>query len=728
MYSLSNLNDKEFEELSNDIVSCLYNVRVERFKAGKDQGIDGRFSSSPDKSTIIQAKHYARSKFSNLYNTILKSELNKVKKLNPKKYILVTSMSLGVEQKSKIHDLLKNYSAVSDILHYDDIVSFLDSNPKILRRYFKLWLSSTNVLQNVLNSDVYLSSKWVLDDTKNKLKLYVKSNNHENVRRALEEYNYVIVTGAPGIGKTTISKCVCLEYYASGYEFINISRNINEAYKVYNEDIPQVFYYDDFLGSNFLDYIENREDSDIAAFIKNIKSSNNKKLILSSRTNIFKKGVHSSLILKKEKVESQSVVDLESYSKLEKAKILYNHLYFSNLTIENIEDVFNDLNYIKIINHRNFNPRLIEFITDIDRQVDKEPYLEFVYRVLNRPVDIWEHVFDYQLSKEDKVLVYFVCLNSKGVYESKIQSMCNKYFDLSGIKVSDNWFDISRKTLVGSMINRTIIGDNIVYELFNPSIRDYFIQYMGDKIDMLSNLIYISNSPQETRNLIIFNRSSFSTSSIKLLYKNVLSRIIKSDQCRFYNDLYLALYSLGSHKISWSKEYQRNALEIIKSASYSDQWVGEAIDILIDFSNAGLDLDYNLIIGSIIGKCDLISDLESLSSLMSNLEDVEYEINDINNDSYQELASKIIFDEAHQYIYDEVSTTDDLDRQVKSIVEGLLDKFSYPVDITSSEIIYNIDLEDIIRDLYDDGSYFTSSKSSDVTNNSEIHSLFSKYW
>lgn len=42
-YDFSSLNDKEFESLSTDILTCHLGARVERFKTGRDGGVDGRF-------------------------------------------------------------------------------------------------------------------------------------------------------------------------------------------------------------------------------------------------------------------------------------------------------------------------------------------------------------------------------------------------------------------------------------------------------------------------------------------------------------------------------------------------------------------------------------------------------------------------------------------------------------------------------------------------------------
>jgi hypothetical protein len=60
-YDFSSLNDREFEDLANDLHEVEYNVRVERFKVGKDQGIDGRYFLKNGRDVvIIQAKHYLK--------------------------------------------------------------------------------------------------------------------------------------------------------------------------------------------------------------------------------------------------------------------------------------------------------------------------------------------------------------------------------------------------------------------------------------------------------------------------------------------------------------------------------------------------------------------------------------------------------------------------------------------------------------------------------------------
>ena len=113
-YDFSTLNDKEFENLSIDLISKDKNKRFERFKAGKDCGIDGRFYHDDDSQEIIQCKHYLKTGFSGLITSLNKknngiNELDKVKKLNPAKYIFVTSLPLSAENKKTIKNLFVPY-------------------------------------------------------------------------------------------------------------------------------------------------------------------------------------------------------------------------------------------------------------------------------------------------------------------------------------------------------------------------------------------------------------------------------------------------------------------------------------------------------------------------------------------------------------------------------------------------------------------------------------------
>ena len=101
-YSFESLSPADFEDLTRDLLQESLGVRLEAFGPGRDNGIDLRHSSSTEGDLIVQCKHYARSGFAQLLNEIRSSELAKIRKLQPNRYILTTSVDLNPERKGRL--------------------------------------------------------------------------------------------------------------------------------------------------------------------------------------------------------------------------------------------------------------------------------------------------------------------------------------------------------------------------------------------------------------------------------------------------------------------------------------------------------------------------------------------------------------------------------------------------------------------------------------------------
>ncbi|MBK6609129.1 MAG: restriction endonuclease [Leptospiraceae bacterium] len=106
-YNFSTLNDRDLEELARDLLSKKLGFYFQSFKSGRDKGIDLRYSTlNSENEIIVQVKHFIGSTFSNLKSVFKNDELEKIKKLNPKRYLVVTSLSLNPEEKKIIKDIL----------------------------------------------------------------------------------------------------------------------------------------------------------------------------------------------------------------------------------------------------------------------------------------------------------------------------------------------------------------------------------------------------------------------------------------------------------------------------------------------------------------------------------------------------------------------------------------------------------------------------------------------
>lgn len=213
----------------------------------------------------------------------------------------------------------------------------------------------------------------------------------------MKEKHVIIISGEPGIGKTTLADNLCLFFVASeDFEFLDIEESLSEAEDVYEKSKKQLFYFDDFLGSNYFEAIEHKKDSHIVKFIDRIKNDKAKIFILTSRTNILNSGILHSTYLSNYKIsKNEFMLTMSDFSKFDKAKILYNHIWFSNLKEEFINELYKEKRYMDIINHRNFNPRLIEFITDTDRVsiYNSSEYWEFIESTLKKPKGYMERLF-----------------------------------------------------------------------------------------------------------------------------------------------------------------------------------------------------------------------------------------------------------------------------------------------------------------------------------------------
>ncbi|ARK78652.1 hypothetical protein BOC39_36675 [Burkholderia pseudomallei] len=70
--------------------------------------------------------------------------------------------------------------------------------------------------------------------------------------------------------------------------------------------------------------------------------------------------------------------------------MVFNHIYFSDLVDEEKAKLLDDDFFLKMIDHRNFSPRLIELLTSADYySVGDESIQATVLRVLNNPAELW---------------------------------------------------------------------------------------------------------------------------------------------------------------------------------------------------------------------------------------------------------------------------------------------------------------------------------------------------
>ncbi|MCL1126726.1 nSTAND3 domain-containing NTPase [Shewanella surugensis] len=716
-YDFSSLNDKEFELLSTDLLSCHLGCHVERFKTGRDAGVDGRFFSSDDNEVVIQCKHWLKSGLTALLRSITNTEIEKVRKLNPTRYIFVTSLTLSRVNKMKIKKLFSPFVKIeSDVFGNEDLNDILAKNPLLEKKHYKLWMTSSNVLEAILNSAIIGRSKHKLQEIIDDSNHYVMTQNHTQAMEKLEKVHSIIITGAPGVGKTSLADQLCKFYTANNYEFCFIENSLNEAEEFYKENAKQIFYFDDFLGRNFILALGSHQDSHIISFIKRVERDSEKRFILTSRTNILNQGKRLSELFYINKVDKNEYeLSITSLSSFDKAKILYNHIWFGKLDESYINEIYKEKRYLEIIKHNNFNPRIISFITDSHRllSVPPENYWDHIENILSNPKDIWRHVFDVQIDELSRSITIAISLHGKAISEDTLKTLYYRLNSRKGIVNADKSYDAVVRLLVGALLNRLIISsDKVLYNLFNPSIADFVITNYLDDFNYIDELLFCLRTPQSIKNLQSLVGS-------KVISKKFYYKILESQIMRF---------SLESDEVRIDP-YQLIILASFDNvSSLSDRTVNyifRLADYCLDKEYFCLGSDYfeffNLVFKSDLINCDdprLLLQLEwwitshkssfdefiSLSKIISLVENFTYMFTSEFKKQYIEFFSKnitndIIEEGIQLNIYGCDDFNDiDIDIEILSYIENkVLDLDIFFEKTELEEISYCCDIDAVIQ-------------------------------
>lgn len=516
-YDFRNLNDKEFETLANDLLSQREGAVVDRFKAGKDGGIDGRFFAINGTEVIIQSKHWIKSGITALIKRLEKDELPKIKKLNPSRYILVTSLELSDANKKKIKAALKPYIVSEhDILGQENLNDLLSENLDIEKKHYKLWLSSSAVLSIIFNNALTGRSEAKRKEIMESAERYVLTDNHSRALEKLDKTNLVIITGEAGIGKTSLADQLAHFYIAHDFELCVIEEDISEAEAIFRQESKQVFYFDDFLGRNFLTALQDHKDSHILNFIERVSRDNSKRFILTSRTTVLNQGKALSDLFEIKKINKKEYeITIQSLSTLDKARILYNHIWFGNLDEKYIEELYLEKRYLKIVRHKNFNPRLISFITDLSRfsDIPSKDYWGYIYSTLQNPKDVWASVFDNQIDDLMRLAVCLVVFNGNGINEKDFRETFSEQAVNDGLANKSNVNNKLNRTIrnaVGAILQRTVFDENdsARIDLFNPSVADFILgRYLNDWTSLEAFFIHL-NTVSSIENLENLKKNS----------------------------------------------------------------------------------------------------------------------------------------------------------------------------------------------------------------------------
>lgn len=656
-YDFSKLNDKEFEVFCADLLSLRECVKFERFKPGRDGGVDGRYFSPNGEEWILQCKHWVMTPLEKLLK-YMGAEKEKVIRLAPVRYFLMVSHSLSRNDKKQLMEALSPFVLTpSDILGREDLNDLLVRFPEVERRHYKLWLASSNVLSYLYNKPVIDRSYFVFQEMMESSKLYVTTANHEAAVEKLENLGVVILTGAAGVGKTTLAEQLILQYACDGYSLVSISDDIKEAEGVLDADSRQIYYFDDFLGRNYLEALSGHEGARIVQFIKRITKNKFKRFVLTSRTTILSQGKILNDIFENQSIDrAEFEITLESLSLMDKARILYSHIWHSGVGADYIDQLYKNKRYRNIVMHPNFNPRLIRFITDSQRltNVETVDYWSYVQELLKNPTKVWENPFESLIDDCGRALVVLVTLGGRSISQDLLAEAFARYVagaGGAGLTGKKDFF-LNLRHLTGSMLTRSMLEEGSTYiRLFNPSLGDFVINRFSKDIPALRAFFDSLRTSYAIKTLSDMRDNGLVAASAACdiaehLFEKVRQVGFLGVGAGYVAQLCILRLDLGGMNVSLEKRIMEGATFIIESEPEYD-FFASALLVLWALENGCLDGEK---VRSFVSACwkrnPSFDELRQLGKIVSHLRSVgdcaldasydeivsEYLISDINDD------------------------------------------------------------------------------------------------
>ncbi|MEV7971057.1 restriction endonuclease [Sphaerisporangium sp. NPDC088356] len=497
-YDFKTLSPADFELLVRDLLTAQYGWRLEAFGHGKDGGVDLR-GWVDGKKIVVQCKHYAGSTFSDLCASARK-ELLKMDKERPDRYLFATSQNLSRTQKDSLaKDLSPWLARPDDVLTQLDLNEMLGRHPKVERQHFKLWLASTGMLELIVRSGLWARSEALLEDVRDRVKLYVRSPGYERAFARLDQNHVVVLTGTPGVGKSMLAEMLLLAHWHEGWQVVSVSSNIDEAWETYRPSQHQIFFYDDFLGqTDISERGSKNEDARIVRFMDRVSADPTKRLVMTTRSQILRQtALVREPIARGNFHLRECVVELADYGPVERAQILYNHLYFSELPRQVLRDYIAGEHYWKVVDHPNFSPRVIEQVIKRGSPT-AETLARSLVTTLARPIELWGTMFATVLSDvAQRVVLTLVTFPVDGVSPDTLRQATRR--DAKPID-----FTNALKALEGTFIKIDTLPRStekrVTYA--NPSVRDFVLAILDDEPEYGLALVSAAQSIREILTLL----------------------------------------------------------------------------------------------------------------------------------------------------------------------------------------------------------------------------------
>lgn len=504
MFNYNLLDDNEFELLCKDMMSKKLGEKLYSFPRGRDGGIDISDKEVHPK-IVIQVKHFMNSSVSNLLSS-LRKEIPKLEILKPENYYVFTSLGLTRSKRTEIIEMFPSYMQnLENIVTKEEIDDFLSNplNQDILTKHSNLWIQSVNILSQFQSKSLNIDSYALLGDIEQRKEYYIKTREYAKASKRIANDHILLITGNPGVGKTTICEMIVLDYLKDDYRVIYASTNDLSSVKesmLQSNDSKQIILLDDFLGQHYLK-ISDTKSAELKTLLSVVKVLENTKLLINSRVTILNEAKQKDpnfIELHEFFSKYEFNINMDSIDEEDKEKMFRRHLSNNKISKNYIDYLLIEDHFLQIINHSNYNPRIIEYVSK-NKNVDgktEELYYQFIMSKLDNPKDVWQDEFENRIEPIDRIFLYTLYSLSEGrsTYEHLKLAFEKRIYNEKSIDKTINNYERILSRLSNSLINISEGYYGIEISTINPSLNEYIHKTLqsniGEQIKILENAYF----------------------------------------------------------------------------------------------------------------------------------------------------------------------------------------------------------------------------------------------
>lgn len=750
------LSPDDFEKFANKIVAKRFKKHIIDFGEGADGGIDG-MDDSVNPTIIVQSKRYHPNTTPQSFLKLVKKEITKLEKTSRVKnfsadidYVIVTSVKLNPNTRNDIRKLKSQWIKSDEhIIDANELLS-LSSNSDyedIFREYDLINGRLIDAVKKINYEQIDLEDIDFISQFD--CKFIVETELMKKAYKCLRENRMVFLVGHPGVGKSISSQYLALlSTKWKDRPAKVIKRGIEETPDVidlftttFNDGKRSlVVIFDDFLGRNTLDAKE-QDFKYVRRIASAVKQSENLYVIFNSRVEILNQGTSEHIEFGKfiESNDNNRVtVNISELSNSDKAWILrknFESLFHKTKGIEkqNIESNYNKIletkYYRQIVEHKNYNPRMVEFIVR-EARVLKKDFMADIGLMLENPKKIYDEIYRKLNINEQLFLYSFASFGEYPKALDEVELLFESVVPNYG--TIDDVYDI----LDGSWIRRMYMDDEQKIDFLNPSLYDYLSSRLKNDTKSIDAIIenspylkniqnldygkftsFISNDDWKDKyldyNQFIGNRlwiiikEDGSTDEFKsLIFKfggsflaDNNGNIVEYNWLDILNELYYSdksnLRSTFADQIIFSKDNQKLFNLIVENVDIIE--LIEIIDsILLDvYDGEGLERNELIDFGEEKTGFNLFSNL--LSCLENKISE---KLNDVFEMNY---LIEQYFEKEENDLYDLVYDDDGVswgDSNL-SVLEEIIEDYLNSLDLVSDAFLKEIDIDFIIQNIED---------------------------